>query len=68
MRLNESPEKLAVSVRILQGEKEIDTVQQPAAGKTSVTLRLPKLKPGKYKLEGIWGGNRACEEEIEVRK
>ena len=67
MTLQQAPEKLHVSVRVLQGEEEIAFARQPAEGKTSVTVRVPKLEPGKYKLEGLWGGNRACEKEIEVR-
>jgi hypothetical protein len=68
MALDSAPEKLHVSVRVFEGEEEIAFVRQPAEGKTSVTLRLPKLKAGKYKVEGLWGGNRACEKEIEVKE
>lgn len=68
MTLQQAPEKLFVSVRVLQGEEEIGFARQPAEGKTTVTVRLPKLEPGKYKLEGLWGGNRACEKEIEVKE
>lgn len=66
MHLNEAPEKLHVSVRIHQGDEEIAFVRQPAAGLNVATLKLPKLEPGKYRLEGLWGGNRACEAEIEI--
>ena len=68
MTLAEAPAELQVSVRIFQGDKEVDVVRQAAEGKTNVTLRLPKLAPGKYRLEGVWGGNVGCEKEIEVRK
>lgn len=67
MHLNEAPEKLHVSVRIHQGDEEIAFVRQPAAGLKVATLKLPKLEPGKYRLEGLWGGNRACEAEIEIK-
>ena len=66
MHLNEAPEKLHVSVRIHQGDEEIAFVRQPAEGLRVATLKLPKLEPGKYRLEGLWGGNRACEAEIEI--
>lgn len=68
MHLTDAPEKLFVSVRVLQGDEEIAFARAPAEGKKDVTVRVPKLKAGKYKLEGLWGGNRACEKEIEVRK
>ena len=67
MHLNEAPEKLHVSVRIHQGDEEIAFVRQPAEGKKVATLKLPKLEPGRYRLEGLWGGNRACEQEIEIK-
>jgi hypothetical protein len=68
MHIAEAPEKLHVSVRILQGDEEIAFVRQPAEGKKVATLRLPKLEPGKYRLEGLWGGNLGCEREIEIRE
>jgi hypothetical protein len=68
MQLAEAPAELQASVRILQDEKEIDVVEAPAEGKQTVTMRLPKLKPGKYKLEGIWGGNVGCEREVDVTR
>ena len=68
MRLSDAPAELQVSVRVMKGEEEVAVVRQAAEGKKVVTLRLPKLKPGKYKLEGIWGGNLGCEQEIEVTK
>lgn len=67
MHLNEAPEKLHVSVRIHQGDEEVGFVRQPAEGLKVATLKLPKLEKGKYRLEGLWGGNRACEQEIEIR-
>ena len=27
-----------------------------------------KLKPGKYSVRGLWGGNDACEYDFEVKK
>jgi hypothetical protein len=67
MHLAEAPEKLRVGVRILRGEEEVTIVSAPAEGKKVVTLRLPELKAGKYKLVGLWGGNVGCEREIEVK-
>jgi hypothetical protein len=68
MQLTEAPAELYVSVRVFKGKEEVGFVRAPAEGKQSVTLRIPKLAPGKYKLEGLWGGNLACEKEIEVVK
>jgi hypothetical protein len=66
--LKESPEGLAVSVRALDADrKEVARVQKPAAGAKTVTLRVDKLKAGKYVLESLWGGNVVCEDAIEVR-
>lgn len=67
MHLAEAPEKLHVSVRILEGDEEIAFVRQPAEGKKIATLRLPKLEPGNYRLEGLWGGNLGCERTIEIK-
>ena len=66
MHLLSAPEKLFVSVRVLQGDEEIAFARASAEGKKDVTVRVPKLEAGKYKLEGLWGGNKACEKEIEV--
>ena len=68
MHLTEAPKELHVSVRVMKGTEEIGFVRQPAEGKKVAMLRIPKLPPGKYKLEGLWGGNLACEKEIEVTK
>ena len=68
MQLAEAPAELHVSVRVMKGSEEIAFVRQPAEGKKTVTLRLPKLDPGKYRLEGLWGGNLGCEKQIEVAK
>ncbi|HUP60542.1 MAG TPA: hypothetical protein VNA69_09015 [Thermoanaerobaculia bacterium] len=66
--LKESPEGLAVSVRALDADRnEVARVQKPAAGAKTITLRVEKLKAGKYVLESLWGGNVVCEDPIEVR-
>lgn len=69
MWLKESPAGLRVSVKVLDDkEKETNVVSQDAANLKIATLTIPAPKPGKYKLEGYWGGNLACESRIEVTK
>ena len=69
MWLKEAPAGLRVSVKVLdEKEKEVNVVSQDAANLKIATLTIPAPKPGKYKLEGYWGGNVACEKGIEVTK
>ena len=69
MWLSEAPEGLQVSVKVIgAGDKELATVATPATGLKIATLKIPPQKPGAYRLEGYWGGNRVCDKEIEVRK
>lgn len=69
MWLSEAPEGLQVSVKVIgDGDKELATAAMPAAGLAIATLKVPPQKPGEYRLEGYWGGNRVCDKEIAVRK
>ena len=69
MWLAEAPEGLQLSLRVLDDEgNEIGTARRDdAGGARAVTLQVgDPLEPGKYKLEGFWGGNLVCEREISV--
>lgn len=66
--MNAVPEALQVGARILDSNERLVTrVSEPANGRKSVTLTLRGEipKPGKYRLEGLWGGNIVCEHPIE---
>jgi len=67
--LSESPKELQVSMRVLDANKrEVARATKPANGAKVITLKLDrKLDPGKYRVEGVWGGNVACEQEVEIR-
>ena len=69
MWFRESPEGLQSRV-ILEDEngKEIGAAQTPMNGKKTVTFPLAekRLRPGKYKATGYWGGNVAAEHEFTV--
>ena len=67
--LNQAPEGLKVSSRVFdKAGKVVASASKPGAGQKSVTLQMEgKLRPGKYKIEGYWGGNLVCEHEITVR-
>jgi methionine-rich copper-binding protein CopC len=69
LTLNESPEKLVVGAKLMDGEKEVAHVSQPARGQKSFTLEIPgkQIAAGKYRLEGYWGGNVVCEHAVEVK-
>jgi hypothetical protein len=47
--------------------EELARAQKPASDATTVTVPVAKQKPGRYTLEGLWGGNSVCEEKIEIR-
>lgn len=69
MWLAESPEGLQVAMRVLdERENEIGTARRDdAGGARAVTLQVgEELEPGRYKLEGFWGGNLVCEKQISV--
>ncbi|HYC91109.1 MAG TPA: hypothetical protein VEO54_17960 [Thermoanaerobaculia bacterium] len=69
MWLSEAPEGLQLALRVLDADgNEIGTARRDdAGGARAVTLQVGEpLKPGKYKLEGFWGGNLVCEREISV--
>jgi len=69
LTLNESPEKLVVGAKLMDGTNEVAHVTVPARGQKSLTLEIPgKVPAGKYRLEGYWGGNVVCEHDLEVRK
>lgn len=69
MWLAEAPEGLQLSMRVLDaGGNEVGTARRDdAGGARAATIHVGEpLGPGKYKLEGFWGGNLACEKEISV--
>lgn len=70
MWLKEAPSGLRVTVKVLdEKEKEVAVVPRDAAGLKIATLTIPRpAKTGKYKLEGYWGGNLACEKKVEITK
>ena len=70
MWLRESPDELQLSMRVIDADdNEIGVAHRDnAGGAKAVTLKIGEpLKPGKYQLEGFWGGNLVCEKGIEVR-
>lgn len=69
MWLAEAPEGLQLALRVLdEQENEIGTARRDdAGGARAVTLQVgEELAPGRYKLEGFWGGNLVCEKQISV--
>lgn len=69
MWLAEAPEGLQLALRVLDDrENEIGTARRDdAGGARAVTLHVgEELGPGRYKLEGFWGGNLVCEKKISV--
>jgi hypothetical protein len=71
MWLAESPAELQVSMRVLDAkDNEIGIARRDLpAGAKAVTMKVgEQLEPGRYKLEGFWGGNLVCEKGIEVRE
>ena len=66
--LNEAPNELVVRARAFdKNEKEVTVAQKPAEGVKNATLILRPLKRGRYTIEGVWGGNVVCTEEIVVK-
>ncbi|HUR82075.1 MAG TPA: hypothetical protein VM733_15020 [Thermoanaerobaculia bacterium] len=71
MWLNEAPEGLQLSMRVLDAdENEIGTASRDdAGGARAVTMQVGEtLGPGRYTLQGFWGGNMVCEKEISVAR
>lgn len=71
MWIKEAPSGLQLAMRVLDSDgNEIGIARRDhAAGAKAVTMKVGEaLKPGKYKLEGYWGGNLVCEKEVEVRE
>jgi hypothetical protein len=69
MWLSQAPEGLQLALRVVDEEgNEIGTARRDdAGGARAVTLQVGEtLEPGKYKLEGFWGGNLVCEKPISV--
>lgn len=70
MWFRESPAGLQARVTLEDEKgKEIGNAQAPMNGKKTVTFPLAekRLKPGKYKVTGYWGGNVAAEHEFTVK-
>lgn len=70
MWFKESPAGLQARVSLEDAEgKEIDSDQKPMDGGKTVTFNVgdKKLKAGKYKVTGYWGGNIAAEYEFTVK-
>ena len=71
MRFRESPEALEATVRLLDPSKKIVYGDMHAMnGAKAVTFAIPGtvVRPGKYTVQGYWGGNLACEYKIEVKR
>lgn len=69
MWLAEAPEGLQVGLRVVDGDgNEIGNARRDdAGGARAVTLQVgEELDPGRYTLEGFWGGNLVCEKAITV--
>lgn len=68
LRLRDSPVGLKTSaIWYGPGEKEIHTEQREMNGAKTATFALTtKLPPGKYRVEGRWGGNLAGDKPFEV--
>lgn len=70
MWFKESPAGLQARVLLEDADgKEVDTDQKPMNGAKTVTFNVgdKKLKAGKYKITGYWGGNIAAEHEFTVK-
>jgi methionine-rich copper-binding protein CopC len=70
MWLKESPKGLQTSVIVTDAKKkEVAKQARSMNGEKVVTFTLDrKLAAGKYHVTGMWGGNVACERDIEVAK
>ena len=71
MYLRESPVGLKTQVKWTDAsKKELKREEREMKGTKVVTYGLvtSNLKPGKYHVEGYWGGNLAAEKDFEVTK
>ncbi len=69
MWLSHAPEGLQLSMRVLDADdNEIGTAtRDDAGGARAATIQVGEpLKPGRYTLQGFWGGNMVCEKQISV--
>lgn len=67
LRLGDSPVGLKTNAVWYAGEKIISTEQKEMNGGKLATFALTaKLPPGRYRVEGHWGGNLAAEKTFEV--
>ena len=69
MVLRESPQGLQTSaVWTTMDKKPLKTERKVMNGAKTVTFGLnnPKMKPGRYRVVGYWGGNIATEREFEI--
>jgi len=69
MWLAEAPEGLQLSMRVLDAdENEIGTASRDdVGGARAATMQVGEpLQPGRYTLQGFWGGNLVCEKQISV--
>jgi hypothetical protein len=67
LRLHDSPVGLKTNAVWYAGEKIISTEQKEMNGGKLATFALTaKLPPGRYRVEGHWGGNLAAEKTFEV--
>lgn len=70
MWLAEAPSGLQVHVKVFdEKDQPVTAVPMPAEGLKLATVEVPRPpRPGKYRLEGYWGGNWVCEQYIDVKK
>lgn len=67
MNLRESPKGLVTRATWKDAKgKELSSDAHPMNGAKSVTFTKAGLKPGRYKVEGWWGGNLGAEKAFEV--
>jgi len=69
MNLRESPKGLVTRATWKDATgKELSSEAHPMNGAKTVTFTKAGLKPGRYKVEGWWGGNLAAEKPFEIAK
>lgn len=71
MWIRQAPEGLQLAMRVVDAkDNEIGVARRDdAGGASAVTMKVgQELEPGRYRLEGFWGGNLVCEKGIEVRE
>jgi hypothetical protein len=69
--LNESPVGLHAGAKWFDSaDKQVDAEERPMNGAKLATfaLKTAKLKPGNYRAEGFWGGNRAANKDFVITK